>query len=176
MYGDHGINERSGPRVSIVAAMSAERRAIGKGEKLLWHIPDDMKRFKRLTGEHPVIMGRKTFESILEYLKKPLPNRTNIVITRNPTYTYEGALIVSSVEEALDEARARESKEVFIGGGSEIYREALPHVDRLYLTLIEDEPDADTFFPDYSEFTRTVESEGPYTHGDLTYRWVTLER
>jgi len=155
--------------------MSRARRAIGNQGKLLWHIPEDLKRFKRLTMGHPVIMGRKTFESILGYLGTPLPDRTNIVITRNPAYAQEGVIVVSSLEEAFEKARSLDTQEIHIGGGSEIYAQALPFVDKLYLTLVDSEPEADTFFPDYSEFTTVVEKEAR-EHDGLKYEWLTLER
>ena len=153
-----------------------ENHAIGKDNHLLWHIPDDLKRFKALTLGHPVIMGRKTFESILSALGKPLPGRTNIVITRNTGYRHEGATIAHSLEEAIAKAREIDSEEIFIGGGSEIYRQALSYVDRLYLTLIDDEKDGDAFFPEYEkEFTKkTLEEERDWN--GLKYRWVNLER
>src|ERR1700688_558975 len=125
------------PTISIVAAMGRNRE-IGKGNQLLWHIPGDLKRFKQLTMGHPVIMGRKTFESIVSKLGKPLPGRTNIVISRDKNWSYKGAVIAHSLEEAFSKASNTDSEEVFIGGGSQIYEQALPHVDRLYLTLIDD--------------------------------------
>jgi dihydrofolate reductase len=164
----------SKPRVAITVALSSQRRAIGMSGKLLWHIPDDLKRFKRLTLGHPVIMGRKTFDSIVAYLGGPLPGRTNIVVTRS-SICIDGCLVYHSLEEALAAAEAIEDEEVHIGGGSEIYAQALPFVTRLYLTVIDDEPDADTFFPDYSEFTKVVEREEREYNG-LHYTWLTLER
>src|SRR3989344_4691604 len=163
-------------KICIVVAISRDRHAIGNRGKLLWHIPEDMKRFKHLTMGHPVIMGRKTVESILGYSGgKPLPGRTNIIITRNPSYAHEEIIVVSSLEEALEKARQLDSEEIHIGGGSEIYAQVLPLVDKLYLTLVDDEPEADTFFPDYSEFTKVVETE-PRDHNGLAYTWLTLER
>jgi dihydrofolate reductase len=165
------------PRISIVVAMSRGKRAIGNGGKLLWHIPEDMKRFKTLTMGHPVIMGRKTFESIIAYLGKPLPGRTNIVVSRTADFTYPGVMVVSTLEDALENARVLDTKEIFIGGGAEIYRQALPFVDRLYLTLVDDAPEADTFFPPYEEaFTKVVEREKHKTEDGLVYEWVTFER
>ncbi len=163
------------PHVCVVVALSRKRRAIGNKGKLLWHIPDDLKRFKRLTMGHPVIMGRKTFESVLAYLGAPLPGRVNIVVTRNPSYTHEGVVVVPSLEQAFEKAHALDAEEIHIGGGSDIYTQALPFVDRLYLTIVDDEPDADTFFPDYSEFTKVVETESR-EHDGLHYEWLTLER
>ena len=165
------------PKIVIVVAISRGKRALGMNGKLLWHIPEDMKRFKTLTMGHPVIMGRKTFESILEYLKKPLPGRTNIVITRDENYVApDGVLVVHSLDEALTKAGEIDRNEIHIGGGAQLYAEALPHVDRLELTLIDDEPEADTFFPEYeSLFTKKI-SEEKHEHHDLVYSWVTLEK
>lgn len=164
-------------RTSIVVAMSRGRRAIGKEGKLLWHISDDLKRFKELTRGHPVIMGRKTFESIVGYLGGPLPGRTNIVVTRNPDYSYDGVVIVSSLEEALIEARKLDDEEIHIGGGADLYAQALPHVDRLYLTLVDAEPEADTFFPPYEDaFTHVIGEKERRDHNGLAYEWVTLAR
>ncbi|MBI4086808.1 dihydrofolate reductase [Candidatus Kaiserbacteria bacterium] len=170
-----GANKK--PKVYITVQISKNRRAIGNGGKLLWYIPDDLKRFKQLTMEHPVIMGRKTFESILGYSGgKPLPGRTNIVVTRDKTYAHDGAIVVSSLKEAFEKARALDAEEIHIGGGSEIYAQVLPFVDRLYLTIVDDEPEADTFFPDYSEFAKVVEKSETREHNGLKYEWLTLER
>ena len=168
------------PRISVIAAIG-KNRELGRENKLLWHIPDDLERFKRLTAGHPVIMGRKTFDSILGYLGKPLPNRTNIVVTRNPS-KWRGLtspldiVVVTSVEDALEKARTETTKEIFIIGGAQIYEAALPHTNKLYLTIIDDEKDADSFFPPYeSEFTRKVYEEEREWNG-LKYTWVDLER
>ncbi len=167
----------SNPRIAIVVAISRKTRAIGKGGRLLWHIPEDMKRFKALTMGHPVIMGRKTFESIVSYIGGPLPGRTNIVVTRNPDYRYEGAAVVDSLEAGLALARTLDTEEIHIGGGSDLYAQALPFVDRLYLTLINDEREADSFFPEYArEFTTVTSSEKHETTAGLAYEWLTLER
>jgi|SRR3989344_3651970 len=168
------------PRISIVAAVG-KNRELGSGNKLLWHIPADLKRFKSLTLGHPVIMGQKTFDSIVGMLGKPLPERKNIVMTLDPAYGKEWAgredvFIVHSSEEALAKARSLDSEEIFIGGGAQIYAALLPHADRLYLTQIEDDKEADAFFPAYeSLFTKTV-SEEAGKHEGLRYRWVTLEK
>lgn len=162
-------------RVAITVAVG-RNRGIGKNGKLLWHIPEDLKRFKRLTLGHPVIMGRKTFESILQILGRPLPGRTNIVITRDQNWTCEGVLVFHSLEEALAKARELDQEEIHIGGGSDLYKQALPYVDRLYLTLIDDTKDADTYFPEYEqEFTKKI-SEESHEHEGLKYSWVTLDR
>lgn len=167
------------PRVSIVAAIGAGRSfngGLGKDGKLLWHIPDDLKRFKALTVGHPVIMGRKTFESIVAMISKPLPGRTNIVVTRDNAWQHDGVLVYHSFEDALQKARELDTEEVHIGGGAQLYEQALPYVDRLYLTLVEDEKEADTFFPAYEHiFTKKISEESQEFNG-LRYRWVTLEK
>ncbi len=166
-------------RISIVVSLGrdgANNRAIGKDNKLLWHIPDDLRRFKQLTLGHPVIMGRKTWESLPEKYR-PLPGRTNIVVTRNETYEAPGALVVHSLGEALKVARAAPgAEEIHIGGGIELYKETLPLVSRLYLTLIDDEKESDIFFPEYeSVFTKKISEEVRDWDG-IAYKWVTLER
>ena len=163
------------PRIAIVVAVSKKRRAIGNAGKLLWHISDDMKRFKALTKGHPVIMGRKTFESILGYLGKPLPERTNIVVTRNTEYKYEGVTVMQNLEDAIVYAKTLDTEEIHIGGGSDIYTQALPYVTRLYLTIVDDEPEADTFFPPYDSFTKII-SEEKHEDQNPPYTWITLER
>jgi dihydrofolate reductase len=167
------------PQISIVVAIGHGRRwngALGKDGKLLWHIPEDLRRFKALTLGHPIIMGRKTFESIVAILGKPLPGRTNIVVTRDPAWHYEGVLAAHSLEEAIDRAKELDQEEIFIGGGGEIYKAALPYVDKLYLTLIEDEKEGDSYFPPYEDqFIKKVFDEG-HEWGDIKYRWVDLER
>jgi dihydrofolate reductase len=159
------------PKVVIVVALG-KNRAIGKEGKLLWHIPDDLKRFKELTMGHPIIMGRKTFESIVSYIGGPLPGRVNIVVTRDPDWTHDGVTIARSLEDALSIARSLNPTEIHIGGGAQLYEQALPYVDRLCLTLIDDEKDADTFFPPYeTEFTTQTFREDREYNG-LKYSWV----
>ncbi|WP_128545959.1 dihydrofolate reductase [Larkinella soli] len=131
-------------RISLIAAV-AENGIIGRDNDLVWHLPDDFKYFKQTTSGHPVLMGRKTFES----LGKPLAHRLNVVITRNPDYQVEGAVVVDSLEKALEEARKTGNAEAFVLGGEEIFRQALPLADRLYLTDVKAAFDGDTYFPDY---------------------------
>ena len=162
--------------VVIVAGMSRKNRVIGNNNKLLWHVPEDLKRFKSLTMGHPVIMGRKTFESIIEILGKPFPGRTNIVITRNPDYHYEGAVTTTSLEEAFEVAKKENPTEIHIGGGEEIYKQALPYTDRLHLTFYDDEKEGDTFFPNFTnDFTET-KKHPPQNYEGLKYQWVDFER
>lgn len=125
---------------TIVAA--SENNVIGKDNQLLWHLPDDLKHFKRTTKGHHVIAGRKTFES----QGKPLPHRTNIIVTRNSDYRAEGCIVVNSLDRALELAQADD--EPFIIGGEQIYRMALPLVERIYLTRVHAEFEGDTFFPE----------------------------
>ncbi len=154
----------------------ANNNAIGKDGGLLWHIPDDLKRFKALTLGHPIIMGRKTFESIVKMIGKPLPGRTNIVVTRDPVWAYDDVAVFHSIESALEYAKTLDDVEVHIGGGGEVYKAALPYTDKLYLTLIDGEKEADSFFPEYEkEFTKkTFEEEHEFD--GLKYRFVNLER
>jgi dihydrofolate reductase len=163
------------PKIVIVVAIG-KHRALGKDGKLLWHIPDDLRRFKELTKGHPIIMGRKTFESILGYLGKPLPNRTNIVVTRDGGWSHEGVVVADSIEAALDEARKLNPEEIHIGGGADVYRQILPQVDQLRLTLIDDEKEADSFFPEYEkDFPKETFREKREWNG-ITYTWVDLTR
>jgi len=129
----------------VVAA--ADNNAIGKDNKLLWCLPNDMKFFKNTTWGMPVIMGRKTFES----LGKPLAGRTNIVITRQNDWKPDGAFVVHDIKEAMAEAAATDAKEAFIIGGGEIYKQTLPVTQRVYITRVHTSPEADTFFPDINE-------------------------
>lgn len=127
--------------ISIIVAVAANG-VIGSGNRMPWHIPEDLKRFKAITTGHPVVMGRKTFES----LGRPLPNRTNVVITRNRDYRAEGATVVGSLYEAL--ALFGQDEEIFIIGGGEIYKQAMEIAEKLYITRIRHEFDGDTYFPD----------------------------
>lgn len=133
--------------ISLIAALT-RNRVIGKNNTLPWHLPDDMKYFMQTTSRHPVIMGRKNYESIPEKFR-PLPNRENIVVTRQPHFTAPGCAIAGSLEMALEMAAACNNEEIFIIGGAEIYRQAWAFVDRLYLTEIHTELAGDTFFPDW---------------------------
>lgn len=132
--------------ISMIAAVG-KNLELGKNNDLIWHFKEDMKFFKETTMGHPVIMGRKTFES----LPKALPGRKNIVISANPEYKADGAEVVTSVEEAIKLAEA-ENTDAFVIGGGRIYTEFLQYADNLYLTEINAEcPDADTYFPDFNK-------------------------
>lgn len=165
MNNDKNFKEK--PLISIIAAI-AENRAIGKDNKLLCHIPEDLKRFKQITQDHPVIMGRTTYES----LGKALPERINIIITRDQNYKADGCIICHSLEEALTVARKYNDEEIFLIGGGQIYRQGIKYADKLYLTIVKSNFEADTFFPDYSEFKKvTFKKEGIYNQ----YQYIFLE-
>ncbi|MBS1811398.1 MAG: dihydrofolate reductase [Acidobacteria bacterium] len=141
--------------ISIIVAMG-RNRAIGFQNTLPWRLSADLQRFKQLTMGHHMIMGRKTYESI----GRPLPGRTSIIITRQSDFQAEGCLIAHSFDAAVELARTRGEQEAFVIGGAEIYAQALPMTDRLYLTLVEVVPEADAFFPalDESEWERSEET------------------
>lgn len=136
----------STPRISVIAAL-AKNRVIGIENRLPWRLPEDLAHFKSLTLGHPVLMGRKTFES----LGRPLPGRTNIVITRNAMYKPEGCLVADSIPSAI--ALCRDADEIFFIGGAELYAQAIPLADRLYLTEVDIDAAGDAWFP---EFDRAV--------------------
>lgn len=129
--------------VSIIVAVG-ENGVIGDAGQLPWHLPDDLKRFRAITWGKPIIMGRKTFESI----GRPLPGRTNIVLTHSPEYCPDGCLVASTPADALAAAAATGADEAVVIGGSAIYREFLPRCDRIYLTTVEGAFQGDTFFPE----------------------------
>ena len=138
----------SRPELVIIAAVAEKNRVIGKAGRLPWHISEDLRRFKQLTIGHAVLMGRKTFESILERLGKPLPERRNLVLTASKVYPHFPEVeIYPAIEDAL-KAAADESQ-LFIIGGESLYRETLPLADRLELTMVLGEYEGDAFFPDY---------------------------
>ncbi len=129
-------------RVSLIVAM-AENGVIGRDNQLPWHLPGDLKYFKAVTLEHPIIMGRKTWESLP---KKPLPQRLNIVVSHNPDYQAEGAIVVPGIKEALHTAMRSGIKEAFIIGGAQLYEAALPVAKRIYMTAVHAKVDGDAHF------------------------------
>lgn len=153
--------------VSIIVAIG-KNRAIGKNNRLLWNLPRDLEHFRKVTSGHTVVMGDRTFESI----GKPLPNRKNIVVTLKPNYRAPGCEVRNSLEEVLREAKVS-PEEVFIIGGGQIYRQSLPWADKLYLTVVDDEPEADTFFPNYSDFSKIV-SEESISDGGYNFKFLEL--
>ncbi len=152
------------PRIVFVVAV-ARNGVIGRKGDLPWRISSDLKRFKQITMGKPVIMGRKTWESLP---RRPLAGRLNIVITRHHDYSAPGAVIAASVEEALAEARQTEAEEICVIGGSEIFQAFLPRADRLYLTEVELEPEGDAVFPplDFSEWLETSRETHARAEGD----------
>ena len=154
--------------ISIIVAAD-ENNVIGKDNDLIWHLPDDLKFFKNLTSGHPIIMGRKTFESI----GRPLPNRTNIIITRDTAFQADGCVVVHSLGEALGKTK---NQDVFIVGGEQVYRLALPKTDRVHLTRVHHSFDGDRFFPELGKEWVEVESnehpedeKHPYSFTFKTY-------
>ena len=159
-------------RISLIVAM-AENRVIGRDNQLPWRIPEDLKHFKALTMGKPIIMGRKTYESI----GRPLPGRDNIVITGDTLYRAEGCQVVHSIEEALRSVGAAE--EAMIIGGAALYRQTLQDADRLYLTLVKAQPEGDTWFPkiepqEWREIRREVHRADESNEYD--YDFVVLDR
>ncbi|WP_462265049.1 dihydrofolate reductase [Mucilaginibacter sp.] len=158
-------------KITIVVAI-AQNKAIGKNNQLLWHLPADLKHFKEITSGHTIIMGRKTYDSI----GKPLPNRRNIVITRQ-ALQLPGCEVVPSLNAAL--ALCQNETELYIIGGAQIYKEALPLTDTIYLTEVHQSFEADTFFPEirpeeWEEILR--QNHAPDEKNALSYSFVTLRR
>ena len=160
--------------LSLIVAV-AHNRVIGVGDRIPWRLPEDMKHFKQTTTGHPIIMGRKTWES---FPKRPLPDRTNIVITRNSAFTAEGATLVPSLDEAIETAQQSPgNEETFVIGGAQVYAQALPLVDRMYMTEVDSAFDGDVLFPEYPsahwhEVSRTQNTSST----GLNYSLVIYER
>ena len=157
-------------RISLVVAV-AENGVIGHRGALPWRIPDDLKRFKAITMGKPVLMGRKTWDSLP---RKPLPGRTNIVVTRNPAFRAEGAIVARSFADAIAKAGA---DEIAVIGGEAIFAAALPLAEAIHLTEVEASPDGDAFMPsiDRKQWRETAR-EGPYEADGVRYSFVTLHR
>jgi dihydrofolate reductase len=158
----------------ITIAAVGNNRELGLHNGLLWDLPSDLQRFRDVTKGHPVIMGDRTYESLPF---KPLPKRTNIVMTLDEDLSYEGAIMAHSPEEALALAKEADgSDKIFIMGGGMIYTIMLPYTDTLMLTLVDDAPEADVFFPEYAdEFTEIVEKEDHEENG-IAFSFTTLKR
>lgn len=187
---DHQKTDRSrsklSPTISLIVAMS-RNRVIGMDNRLPWNLPEDLKRFKALTTGHVIVMGRKTYDSI----GKPLPNRENRVVTRQENYSLRGARVFASLADALTApietapAGSGQSEsgaapvltfdEIFVIGGAEIYKQALPLADRIYLTVIDKDYEGDAFFPDLSGMN-FVEVASEKRYEPLPYRFLTLQR
>jgi dihydrofolate reductase len=155
--------------IKIIVAMS-ENRVIGNNNELIWKLSSDLKRFKELTTGHPVVMGRKTYESI----GRPLPNRRNIIITRNSEYEVEGCEVVSSLEEAL----LLTNNDCFIIGGGEIYKQSLEIADKVYLTVVHKDFEGDTSFPELNETWVSIDSKDfeADEKNEYNYSFIEYER
>ncbi|MBI3620115.1 dihydrofolate reductase, partial [Candidatus Roizmanbacteria bacterium] len=153
-------------KISLIAALS-DNRVIGKDNQIPWHLSEDLKRFKQLTQGHAVIMGRKTYESILSLRGQPLPKRKNIIVTRAPDFFAPNCVVCHSVADAIKQGIAYEltrgevakngrGAEVFIIGGGKIFAETIKYADKLYLTIINRRFDGDAYFPTYDNFKKEV--------------------
>lgn len=157
-------------KISLIVAMT-ENRVIGKDGDIPWKLPEDQKRFKSLTQGHTLIMGRRTYESI----GRPLPNRRNVVVTRQKDYSAPGCEVVESLDAALRLARTSGETEAFVGGGAGLYAEALPAADRIYLTVIHTQAEGDTFFPEF-DTANFVEASRERMNGPLEFSYVTYDK
>ncbi len=158
-------------KISLIAA-HGKNLEIGKNNKLLWNLPEDLKRFRELTKNHTVVMGSKTFKSI----GRLLPDRVNIVLSQNKDYKAEGCAVVHSTEEALEKAKKLEQSEIFIIGGGSIYKQFLPIADKLYITVVDKEYDADTFFPKYNDVFKKIVFKEEHIYKGLEYTFLELEK
>lgn len=170
----------SQPRISIVAALS-EKNVIGKDNKIPWHIKEDLVRLKNLTIGHVTILGKNTFTSMLAYYEKSgkptMSMRTHIVVTTDTQFQIkkEYGFVAHSIDDALTLAKEKETEEIFIIGGAKIFEQMIPFSDRLYLTIVKGNFDGDTFFPDYSQFSKVIEKEEK-DNGEYKYTFLTLEK
>lgn len=165
--------------ISIIAAMD-QKRGIGKDNKIPWHIREDLIKLKSLTRGHIVILGRKTYDSMVFYYNRtgnPMPGKLYFVVTREKSYipARDNAMAVSSIEEAIAKAKEQEQNETFIIGGHQIFEQTIGLADKLYLTIVEGDFDADTFFPDYSDFKKIASEEKRESDG-YRYRFLELEK
>jgi dihydrofolate reductase len=153
-------------KVTLIAAID-ENSVLGKDNQLIWHLPEDLKRFKRLTTGHAIIMGRKTFES----LPKALPNRHNIVVTRNQNYSKEGVTVCHSLEAAIE--CAKNDDQPFVIGGGQVYEQAIELADVIELTKIHAQFEGDVFFPEIDLKKWSIEKEERMSHPDFEYSFIT---
>lgn len=163
------MKENQKPKISIIAAIGRNRE-LGKDNQLLWHIAEDLKHFKEKTLGHAVIMGQKTFDSI----GKPLPDRLNIVLSLDPDLIIDGVAVCNSIDDAINVARDY-FNEIFVIGGGSIYKQFIDRADKLYLTLVDADFDADVFFPEYSQFKMTVDNDWQ-TSNDIKFKFTEWER
>jgi len=156
-------------RLSVIAAL-ARHRVIGRDNDLPWHLPEDLKRFRSLTMGHHIVMGRKTYES----LGRLLPGRTTVIVTRNPEYVVPGAIVVHSLQQAID--ACGDDPEIFLIGGAELYQQSLELAGRMYLTEIDAEFAGDAFFPDFSQETWHETSRESHVSAEgLPFSYVTYD-
>ena len=168
------------PEIIAIAALGKRTRNICREEKLLWHISEDLKRVKEITLGFPIIMGRKTYQSI----GKPLPGRTNIILTRDRSFAADDCKVANSLDDALEIAQASDGgdKQIFTSGGAEIYSLALQKTDKLLLTLVDSDKEGTAQFPEYKDdFVETIKHGGgtyfdPETDENAPYEWVDFER
>jgi dihydrofolate reductase len=163
---------------SLIVAKS-KNNVIGKDGEMPWYLPDDLKNFSRLTRGHKVIMGRKTYESILKRLNKPLPDRENIILTSQKNFSAPDCVVCHSISEVLDIVSSAENEEIFIIGGEKVYRDFLPLTEKIYLTEIEAEIEGDSFFPEINNeqwkiLTKTVHDKD--SKHDLSFAFINLSR
>ena len=158
-------------KISIIAAM-ANNRVIGKDNKMPWHLPEDLKHFKSITMNKPILMGRKTYESI----GRALPGRLNIILTRDDTFTADGCVVVSSIEEAFHIVNIHDADELFIIGGENIYSQFMHIADNLYLTLIDLDVEGDTFFPPYMYLPLKEVQREKHDNDTYSYEFVHYEK
>ena len=156
-------------KVTLIAAID-ENSVLGKDNQLIWHLPEDLKRFKRLTTGHAIVMGRKTFES----LPKALPNRHNIVVTRNQNYSKEGVTVCHSLEAAIE--CAKNDDQPFVFGGGQVYEQAIELADVIELTKIHAQFEGDVFFPEIDLKKWSVEKEERMSHPDFEYSFITYTK
>ena len=156
--------------ISMICAVG-KNKGIGFQNKLLWHLPGDLKHFKETTMGHCVIMGQNTFESI----GKVLPGRENIVLSLDPNYKVEGCEVFNNLDEIANRYKDSE-EEVFVIGGASIYKQFIKYANKLYLTLVDDSPKADTFFPDYSEFNKVISESEIKEENGIKYKFIELTR
>lgn len=155
--------------ISLIVAHD-KNRVIGYENAMPWHLPGDLQYFKEMTMGKPIVMGRKTFESI----GRPLPGRRNIVITRNAQYAADGIEVVNSLKEAIE--LAKDAEEIMVIGGEQIFRQVLPQASRLYITLIDEEYKGDTFFPPYDEWKMVQHSEPITTPEGISFQYCIFEK
>ncbi len=159
---------------SAIVAMG-ENRVIGDDNTLPWHLPADLQHFKKITLGHPILMGRKTYTSI----GRPLPKRTNIILTRNPKLAAPGCIVITSLDKLADHAELATTEEIFVIGGAEIYQQLLAKIQRIYMTIVHDEFGGDTYFPelDMKKWKQTSrEFHEADEENEYDYSFLRLER